>query len=306
MNKQTQLNSTQKMKHVLVSGGTHGNEFTGAFLARHWLTDSSSIRRPSFNTIPLFANRRAFEICRRYVERDLNRSFSPSGPVVDSQAYELKLAQQIQHELLEKCDGKAPDVIFDLHTTTAHMGLSLVLTNRDPFNVLLYGYLRSKDSNVRAYVWEEPSAHPGFLNSLSRNGFAIEVGPVANGVLNAHFVLETARLVEHCLDFVEMWNTGVRPSLPASVPLFVFKDHIDYPRGVDGLPDAMLHPEFQGRDFQELMPGQPIFLGFDGKSHFWSGETTWPVFINEAAYYEKGIAFTTTRREEVFLTDLQY
>jgi aspartoacylase len=294
-------NPINKQKYVLVSGGTHGNEFTGAFLARHWLSNASEISRPSFQTIPLFANRRAFDVCRRYVERDLNRSFSPTGPVDNPAAFELNRARQIEQEVFEKCGGKAPDVIFDLHTTTAEMGLSLVLTNRDPFNILLYGYLRSQLSDVRAYVWEEPSSRPGFLNSLARNGFAIEVGPVANGVLHALRVQETSNLVRHCLDFVEMWNCGVRPTLPKSVPLFVFSRHIDYPRASDGLPSAMVHPELQGRDFQELLPGQPVFLDFDGKTHCWNGEKTWPVFINEAAYYEKGIAFTASRREEVSL-----
>ncbi|NBW80470.1 aspartoacylase [bacterium] len=297
----TQIN---KMKNVIVSGGTHGNEFTGAFLARHWLANASEICRPSFQTIPLFANPRAFEVCRRYVDRDLNRSFAPSGSLENPAAFELKLARQIEQDIFQKCDGKAPDVIFDLHTTTAEMGLSLVLTNRDPFNLLLYGYLRSRVANVRAYVWEEPSSRPGFLNSLARNGFAIEVGPIANGVLHAGRVLETSNLVGHCLDFIEMWNCSVLPSLPEKVPLYVFSRHIDYPRASDGLPSAMVHPEFQGRDFQELLPGQPIFLDFEGNAQCWNGEKTWPVFINEAAYYEKGIAFTATRREEVSLAEL--
>lgn len=298
------MNNTNRVKHVLVSGGTHGNEYTGAFLVRHWLKNPADLRRPSFKTHPLFANPHAFQICRRYVERDLNRSFNPTGVSPDDRALELKRAQEIQLELLQQCDGSMPDVIFDLHTTTAQMGLSLVLTNREPFNLLLYGYLRNYFPDVRAYLWEEPIAQPGFLNSLSKNGFAIEVGSVPNGVLNAEWVFKTSALVSRCLDFIELYNTGCAIKTPATVPLYCFTKHIDYPRDSEGLPAAMIHPRFQGTDFELLKSGDPIFIRFDGTEVHWNGESTWPVFINEAAYYEKGIAFTVSERIDVTVPEL--
>jgi len=297
------LNQTQ-VRHVLVSGGTHGNEYTGAFLVRHWLSDQGGLERSNFSTHVLLSNPEAFKICCRYVERDLNRSFNPSGVLANPEALELSRATQIQRELLSKCGGQMPDAIFDLHSTTANMGLSLVFTNREPFNLLLLGYLRERFENVNAYLWEEPESKPGFLNSLSTKGFAIEVGPVANGVLNADLVLKTAQLVFGCLDFIETWNRGEPQALPEAVPLYKFRRHIDYPRTVDGLPAAMIHPQLQNRDFQELKKGDPIFLGFDGTTTHWQGENLWPVFINEAAYYEKGIAFTVTQRLEIELKNL--
>jgi aspartoacylase len=54
----------------------------------------------------------------------------------------------------------------------------------------------------------------------------------------------------------------------------------------------MLHPALQGRDFCELKAGMPIFMGFDGSEILWQGETCYPAFINEAAYYEKKIAMS--------------
>jgi aspartoacylase len=293
------MNQKNKVRNVLVSGGTHGNEYTGAFLARHWLKDPSDIQRPSFKTHTLFANPDAFAVCRRYVDRDLNRSFNPSGPLGDGQALELKRAREIENELREKCLGELPDVIFDLHTTTAQMGLSLVLTNREPFNILLYAYLRTLFPDVRAYLWEEPSLRPGFLNSLSAQGFAIEVGPVANGVLHAGQVFKTSALVGGCLDFIEKLNSEEEIAVPETVPLFCFKGHADYPRDADGLPAAMIHPSFQGSDFRLLQRGDPVFIDFSGKEILWTEKPAWPVFINEAAYYEKGIAFTLTDCIEV-------
>lgn len=294
------------IKNVVVSGGTHGNEYTGAFLARQWMKHPASLQRSTFQTHPVLANPQAFQMCRRYVERDLNRSFHPSGEPENPNAFELARAKEIEIELIKKCEGALPDVIFDLHSTTAHMGSSLVLTNTEPFNILLYAYLRGLHSNVNAYLWEEPQSQPGFFNSLSRLGFAIEVGPVANGVLDAEWVSKTNRLVQGCLDFIEIWNRGEKTisySEP-TVPLYRYKKHIDYPRADDGLPAAMIHPDLQGNDFELLQKGEPIFLDFDGETHIWEGEPTWPVFINEAAYYEKGIAFTATERIEFSIANL--
>jgi succinylglutamate desuccinylase len=286
--------SGEIVNHVLVSGGTHGNEFTGAFLARQWLADSQPLIRSGFKTHVLLANPEAFKICKRYVERDLNRSFDPSDEISNPNAFELRRAAEIQYWLMARCDGGFPDAIFDLHSTTASMGLSLVLTNLDRFNLMNLAYLRQRFENVNAYLWEEPLSRPGFLNGLTHKGFAIEVGPVANGVLSAEWVLKTSQLVNACLDFIALWNAGTLPSLPESVPLYRFRCHIDYPRSADSLPAAMIHPEFQNRNFGWLQTGDPVFMGFDGKTIVWEGSPGWAVFINEAAYYEKGIAFTLT------------
>lgn len=292
----------EPLAHVVVAGATHGNEYTGAFLARHWLRDSSDLLRRTFQTHVQFNNPEAFRLCRRYVDRDLNRSFHPSDLPEGNEAYELSRARVLEADLRKRCNGQLPDAIFDLHSTTASMGLSLVLTNRTPFNLMLLAYLRETFPDVNGYLWEEPTAKPGFFNSLSGKGFAIEVGPVANGVLDARMVMATKALVSSCLDFIERWNSPESFfSLPEKVPLFCFQTHVDYPRGADGLPDAMIHPLMQGRDFQKIEKGDPVFLGFNGRTIVWNEEPVWALFINEAAYYEKGIAFTTAQRVEVTL-----
>ena len=69
----------------------------------------------------------------------------------------------------------------------------------------------------------------------------------------------------------------------------------------------LIHPQMQGRDFIPLAIGDPVFVDIDGQttipfspSHpFWAtqedfpgfDEPLYPFFINEAAYYEKNIAF---------------
>lgn len=53
----------------------------------------------------------------------------------------------------------------------------------------------------------------------------------------------------------------------------------------------------QDQDFEPLQPGAPIFQLFSGEDVLYEGASTmYPAFINEAAYYEKGIAFFQTEK----------
>ena len=87
---------------------------------------------------------------------------------------------------------------------------------------------------------------------------------------------------------------------------------MDWPSRTDGGKDggsivtAIIAQDVQGRDFVRLAPRAPLFLdpvtGAVTK-HFDPAETNGadiPFFINEAAYYEKGIAmyFGRSRVEE--------
>jgi aspartoacylase len=78
---------------------------------------------------------------------------------------------------------------------------------------------------------------------------------------------------------------------------------LDLPRSPQGVPAAALHPQRQHRDWQPLQPGDPLFWSADGaelpleRGSALEAGARWPVFINEAAYGEKGIALSLCRRE---------
>ena len=73
---------------------------------------------------------------------------------------------------------------------------------------------------------------------------------------------------------------------------------IDYPRNEAGEIQAMIHPQLQFQDYEPLHPGDPIFMTFSGEEIFYQGNSTvYPIFINEAAYYEKGIAMHISEKE---------
>jgi succinylglutamate desuccinylase len=59
----------------------------------------------------------------------------------------------------------------------------------------------------------------------------------------------------------------------------------------------MIHSELQGRDYHPLKSQMPIFEMLDGSTLCYKEtETIYPVFINEAAYYDKNIAYLSTRK----------
>ena len=81
-----------------------------------------------------------------------------------------------------------------------------------------------------------------------------------------------------------------------SVEIFTQWKDLDYPRDSSGNISAMIHPDFQAADFSELKEGDNIFRTFDGKNISYRGETVYPLFVNEAAYYEKKIAMSLTKK----------
>jgi aspartoacylase len=135
-------------------------------------------------------------------------------------------------------------------------------------------------------------------------GLAIEVGPVAQGTLHAELFQQSEALLGSILDFIELCNQGETPEIPEIFTLYQQVKTIDYPRDEQERIRAMIHPQLQARDYELLHPGDPLFLGFDGEAISYQGESTIaPVFINEAAYYEKGCALSLAIQQQVTLSD---
>lgn len=61
-------------------------------------------------------------------------------------------------------------------------------------------------------------------------------------------------------------------------------------------------PSSQDRDFCLLHPEDPLFQAFSGETLSYKGnEPLYPFFINECAYYEKGIALSLARKRRVMI-----
>ena len=275
----------KSIKNVVIVGGTHGNEFTGVFLAKYWLKNPDKVQRSGFDTKVIFANQKAFKEVRRYIDRDLNRSCSQNVLNSDSILHEELLAKDLNNQI------GSSDFIVDLHTTTSNMGLSLVVSNTSELTWLAASFLSEKFPDLNVYRWQGDE-EGAFVDSLGVNGFAIEVGAVPQGVLRADLFEKTKELVYALLDFLNGDMCAKRE--------FEIYDHlslVDFPRDSDGEITAMVHPKRQDMDFKLINPNDPMFLTFDGQTIIYEAtESLYGLFINEAAYYEKGFALCLARK----------
>lgn len=289
-----------QIKRVAIVGGTHGNELTGIYLVKKFDRQPELIGRSTFETISLLANPKACEIGRRYVETDLNRCFLESdleNPHLSS--YEALRAQEI-YRIFSSTKGQKSDLIVDLHTTTANMGLTLILGMQHPFNLSMAAHLTSLNPQLKIVASVTKNQDSSALRSICELGCTLEVGPVAQGVLDARLFQETEQLIGAILDWVETSNQGQISDTKNPLTVYQTLGAIDYPRNESGEIQAAIHPRLQFRDYEPLNPGDPMFLTFDGESILYAGKSTvYPIFINEAAYYEKGIALYFTQKQIV-------
>ena len=288
------------IKKVAITGGTHGNELTGVYLVKKWQKNSKLIERTNFETVTQLMNQQAIKEVRRYIDHDLNRSFGLSDLANNTlDTYEAKLAKELD-ELLGKKGSKSPNVDFivDLHTTTANMGLSIVVSNPSTTTWRAIAYLCQAEPSLKVYRWQGDIEN-AFVDSVAPHGFAIEVGAVPQGVLRADLFLKTESLVYHLLDFIEKENRDENIELPKEVEIYNHEALVDYPRDEHGDIVGMVHQERQDQDFTLINEGDPLFLTLDDEVIAYKGESLYTLFVNESAYYEKGFAMTLARKEIV-------
>lgn len=290
------------IRRVAVVGGTHGNELTGVFLVKKFTEFPNLLQRSSLESVTLLANPQAVALNRRYIDRDLNRCFGNedlSNPALTS--YEDKLAKAIATQLGPK-DCPKVDVIIDLHSTTSNMGLTILPSSKHPFNLRLFAYLSQIHPAVRVCCGLQCDQNSPMLRSLSPLGCTIEVGAVAQGVVDAYQLQQTEMLIHTILDYLDASNGEESLPVPPYLTVYQAIASVDYPRNAAGELKAAVHPNLQFKDYQPLHPGEPMFLTFTGESIPYQGESTaFPVFINEAAYYEKGIAMTLTEKQQLLV-----
>jgi aspartoacylase len=293
---------SKSIKRVAIIGGTHGNELTGVYLVKKFQQFPKLLHRDSLECITLLANPQAIAANRRYIDRDLNRSFANEDlQNLELTGYEDELAKQIAAQL------RNVDLIIDLHSSTANMGLTILPSSAHPFNMQLAAYLSTLHPDVRVCCganFDAPENQDPMLRSLSPLGCTIEVGAIAQGILQADLFQKTEMLVQAILNYLEALNQAKPLAVPSGLDIYQVISSIDYPRNSSGEIQALIHPQLQFQDYEPLKPGDPLFLTFAGESIFYAGASTvFPIFINEAAYYEKKIAMIVTEKQ-YFNTDI--
>ncbi len=284
----------RQFNRVLIVGGTHGNELTGVYLIRSGVF--ANLTQFNFSVETLLANPRAVAANRRYIDRDLNRCFDP----IDRHNDRLNHGEEAEraHEIYQRFgpESSTPvEVIIDLHTTTADMGQTLIIDEVSPLALPIAAAFCAIAPTVKVYS-SKGSGRRNALRTIAPLGLCLEIGPVAPGVLDAAAFAQTRSLV---LQLLECLN---QPTTARSLTVYRYERAIDYPRNQQGQPTAMIHPQLQHANYAPLNPGDPMLIDFFGKVIPYQGEATaYPVFINEAAYYEKGIALMLTQKQQIEL-----
>uniref|UniRef100_A0A5F8GVW4 Aspartoacylase n=1 Tax=Monodelphis domestica TaxID=13616 RepID=A0A5F8GVW4_MONDO len=284
------------LTRVAIFGGTHGNELSGVLLARHWQEDGAEVQRPGLRVTPFISNPRAVHRGVRYVDRDLNRVFDPAhlGPEPpEDQPYEVEQAREI-HRLFG-----AYDVILDLHNTTSNMGCTLILeSSRDDVLIQMFRYIQGWRVSNKSWEGQAFLASHRDEEGEAGKGPGLRVGDIQRGISPGpgDLLVQVSLGPAGRLAFFQLGEQ--RREFPAcSLEAYQVTGKVDYPRKANGEIAAVIHPSLQDRDWQPLKPGEPAFLTLDGTTIPFDGDgPVYPVFVNEAAYYEKGEAFAKTRK----------
>ena len=285
---------------VLVVAGTHGNEINGPWLLDQWRQHPALIDSEGLDVQLAIGNPAACAQGCRYLDRDLNRSFRPDllkKASVSAAESDREMMQALA--LLKQFgpEGQSPcDLVVDLHSTTSAMGNCLVVYGRRPVDLALAALVQHR-LGLPIYLHEADSAQQGFLAERWPCGVVIEVGPVPQNVRRSDIVLQTRLALEAVLAAIRSVRLGTA-RYPGQVVIHRHLGSLDLPRRSSGEADSLVHPNLQDRDWHPLKSGDPLFIDAESRTSVFEGEDgIVPLFINEAAYAEKAIALSLTKRE---------
>lgn len=277
----------EKMKKVLVFGGTHGNEFTGVYLVQKY-ADHFRKKYPTLDLEFILANPEAHKINKRFKDEDLNRAFQFLGENRPN-SFEHNRAREIRDMIL-----KEPCFVIDLHTTTSNMGKTLIITD---YNPLVLWLAREVEKNVtEARIIGSPDPNKKYLASQVPASLMVEVGPVANGTIEPEVFEGTIALLDQLL-----LSLSTAPASPSGeIELFVEVEDVKYPLDEKGQLSAYIHSGFQAKDFTKIEGHYTPFRKFTGEEIVSkTAGPRYPIFINEAAYYPQHLAYTLCEKRTI-------
>lgn len=288
----------QPVHSIAIFGGTHGNETSGTTLIKAPYKQQLRDSAPELSIQFEQGNPSAMALNVRFTEEDLNRQFKLDLLAHPSTVYEAKRAKQINQAFGPK-DSPQTDLVIDIHNTTANMGATLIVLDLDDFHVGLCRYVKQHMPEAVILVEDEKDRlEHGYLCTVGKRGVMVEVGPQPQGVCRADVLQQAYEQTRLILAYCEQWNAqgeSICDNLPEAEG-FRLGEEISYPLDTSGISDALVHPSLQDKDFQPLEKGAPTFLHHNGEVSCWQGDTTYPHFINEAAYQHLQVAFATAEK----------
>ena len=283
-------------KRLLIVSGTHGNEINPIWAVEKF-KKINYIDCEDKNIQFILGNPYACEKGLRYIDVDLNRSFNVPETSINEKYYEINRAKNLLKNFGIK-SSKPCQIAIDLHTTTSSMGTSIVMYGRRKKDFCLAAILQNQ-LGLPIYLHEKDKNQTGFLVEAWPSGLVIEIGPVAQNHYDSQIVERFIVILNFLKKMIQdLENSKI--NLPNEINVFVHRNSIDYPRDGNLKINALIHPERINQDWHEIQKGDPLFLDLDGQTiPYNESERTYPVFIGEAAYREKGIAMSFTQKETI-------
>ena len=176
------------------------------------------------------------------------------------------------------------------------MGSCLVVYGRRDADLALAALIQNK-LGLPIYLHESDKKQTGFLVESWPCGLVVEIGPIGQGLLNSKIIFQTKLILENLLEQIQqVMNLNLLS--PEKLIIHRHIKSIDFPRDQEGNIDGFVHSLRQSKDWQPLKKNDALFYKLNGETiEFDEDEPFIPVFINEAAYMEKSIAMSFTKRE---------
>lgn len=276
--------------------GTHGNEINGIWLFEEWKKSPFLINTHGIKTCKEIGNPQAKKAGKRYIHTDLNRSFQEELILSsNSSNFEGSRANELMNLYGEA--GENPcQIALDFHTTTASMGSCLVVYGRRAPDLALASLIQNQ-LGLPIYLHESDQKQKGFLVEAWPCGLVVEIGPIGQGLLNSKIILQTKLILEALMEQIRQVK-NLNLFFPDKLIIHRHIKSIDFPRDEEDNLDGCVHSLRQSKDWHEIKKNDELFSKSNGEIiRFTEDERYIPVFINEAAYVEKNIAMSFTKRE---------
>ena len=287
-----------EVQSIAIVGGTHGNELTGIQLVRH-LQNFPITHSDDIDLSLILANAEAIAANVRFIDVDLNRQFHLDNlKSSNNMLYELNLAKILNQKIGPK-QAPLTDLVIDIHNTTSAMGPTLIVLEDSDFYREMARYLKQHMPEANILLEDEvPYQEHPYLCTVGKRGIMLEIGAQPHGVSRADIFAQCHSMLQIILAYVDLYN---KRAIPTSQPVdtYRFGEVVLFPMDEEDQIIGLVHPNLLDGDFKPIAVGEPIFAMFDGSELLLQGDKTiYPHFVNEAAYKQSNVAFSTANKFE--------
>jgi len=159
-----ELKGTLPGKTIVLLAGVHGNEICGVKAFDNLIP---SLEIESGRVLFIYANLKAIEENKRFVEKNLNRCFLTEQPKDIKDSLEGRTAREIIPLLNES------DVVLDIHASNTQDSIPFVICDEKDLDIASI-----LPTEIATYNWGpfEPGSTDDYVNFLGKPGICIECG----------------------------------------------------------------------------------------------------------------------------------